>query len=140
MHYRINHLRFANYVFYFVIALFAASFSILSDIDEASFDNSFFDGPVILCKNTLIPVIDPTLVNDCDENAETDTYVPGIITYDRSYLSSHYSDSTGLNSDVPCVLAIPFADIVLNFIVLNVIDQYLPKLNVIKTIFIPPRA
>ena len=140
MQYRINHLRFTNYVFYFVIALFAASFSILSELDEESIDNSFFDRPVLTCKNTLFPGMEPRSVDNRVEDTGTCTFAPGINTFDKSYLSSHYSDSTGLNSDVPCVLALPFADIVLNFIVLNVIDQYLPKLNVIKTIFIPPRA
>ena len=140
MQYRINQLRFVNYVFYFVIALFAASFSILSDLDEESIDNNFFDGPVLTCNNTLLPGTDPRLVDNRVENTGTDTFAPGINTFDRSYLSSHYSDTTGLNSDVPCVLALPFANIVLNSIVLNTIDQYLPKLNVIKTIFVPPRA
>ena len=140
MRYPTNHLIFVSYIFYLIIALFASSFGIVSDLDDESYDNSFFVGSVITCKNTLIPAMDPTLVNDCDENADAATYVPGIITYDRSYISSHCTDTMGINSDVPCVHTIPFTDIVLNFIALNVINQYLPKLNVIKTIFIPPRA
>ena len=140
MRYIIKHLTFVNYFFYLLIALFASSFGILSDLDDESFNNSFFDGSVIICKNTLIPAMDPTLVNDCDESAQAGTYVPGIITYDRSYISSHCSDTMGINSDVPCVHTIPFTDIVFNFIALNEINQYLPKLIVIKTIFIPPRA
>ncbi len=140
MRYLTNHLIFVNYIFYMIIALFASSFGILSDLDDESYDNSFFVGSVITCKNTLIPAMDPPLVNDCDENVYADTYVPGIITYDGSYISSHCTDTMGINSDVPCVHTIPFTDIVLNFNALNAINQYLPKLNVIKTIFIPPRA
>ncbi len=140
MRYITKHLTFVNYFFYLIIALFALSFGILSDLDDEAYDNSFFVGSVLTYKNTLIPVIDPTLVHDCDENADAATYIPGIITYDMSYISSHYSDTKGINSDVPCIHTIPFTDIVLNFIALNALNQYLPKFNIIKTIFIPPRA
>lgn len=139
MRYTTKYLKIAQLVFYFIISLFAGSFSVLSNLDDDAFDNSFSDGPALTCKDTVLLGTVPESVSNCLENIDSDTYISGINGFERSYLSSHYSDSIGVNSDVPCVHAIPFTDIVLNSIVLNAINQYLPKLTIIKSIFIPPR-
>lgn len=132
-----KYIKIFNYLFF--IALFVALTSVTGN---ASDDNSITDD----CSIELSDDSDDTntqsfIIGLLNADATPESHSTSINNRNNNYISTGYYSTTGTDDDSDqCLQTIKLTGVSLDSVILSAVNQYLPKLYVIKTIFRPPKA
>jgi hypothetical protein len=119
----------------FILALVTTTLGIVFIIDDAFSNNGFMDLPVSACSNNQITSSDPSHLSN--SSGRHNTFID---TGAKGYVSNSHHRTMGINDDDPYIHSTPLMKISFDSLVLYASNPCLLRLDVIRTIFIPPKA